>query len=100
VAFTPHERNLLDSIGNVAREEWVTRFWCAKEAVGKAIGRGLLHGPQSVLVQAVEAADEVVKVTIGDRFAGEFSELAGVFLTVYTMRHRDYIIASTLCERA
>jgi phosphopantetheinyl transferase len=100
VAFTPQERSLLDSIGDAARHEWVTRFWCAKEAVGKAIGRGLLHGPRSVLVRAVEAADGVVKVTIGDRFAGEFPELAGMFLTVYTIRHRDFIIASTLCERA
>jgi acyl transferase domain-containing protein/phosphopantetheinyl transferase len=100
VAFTPQERGLLDSMGNAARQEWLTRFWCAKEAVGKAIGRGLLHGPQSVLVEAVEAADEVIKVTIGDRFAGEFPGLAGMFLTVYTIRHRDFIIASTLCERA
>jgi acyl transferase domain-containing protein/phosphopantetheinyl transferase len=100
VAFTAYERSLLDGIGDGDRQEWVTRFWCAKEAVGKAIGRGLLHGPQSVLVQAAEGADGVVKVTIGDRFAGEFPALAGVLLTVYTMRHRDYIIASTLCERA
>ena len=37
---------------DAARQEWLTRFWCAKEAVGKAVGRGLIHGPQSVIVRA------------------------------------------------
>jgi phosphopantetheine--protein transferase-like protein len=100
VAFTPHERRLLDSLGNTARQEWLTKFWCAKEAVGKALGRGLMHGPHSVIVQAVEAAGEIVQVTLGDRLAEEFPQLAGRLLAVYTMRHRDFMIASTLCERA
>ena len=99
VAFTSQERGLLDSIGNPARQEWLTRFWCAKEAVGKALGRGL-PGPQSVIVKALDAASGVVKVVLGDRLAGEFPELAGVLLAVYTTRHRDFAIASTLCESA
>jgi acyl transferase domain-containing protein/phosphopantetheinyl transferase len=100
VAFTSQERSLLDSIGNPARQEWLTRFWCAKEAVGKALGRGLTHGPQSVIVKGLDAASGVLKVALGDRFAGEFPELVGVPMAVYTTRHRDFVIASTLCERA
>jgi phosphopantetheine--protein transferase-like protein len=99
VAFTPQERSLLNSLGNPARQEWLTRFWCAKEAVGKALGRGLIHGPQSVIVKAFDEASGVVHVALGDRFAGEFPELAGVFMVVYSACHRDFIIASTLCER-
>ena len=100
VAFTPQERSLLDSIGNPARQEWLTRFWCAKEAVGKALGRGLAHGPQSVVVEALADASGEIKVALGERFAGEFPELAGVSMAVYTARHRDFVIASTLCGKA
>jgi acyl transferase domain-containing protein/phosphopantetheinyl transferase len=100
VALTPQERSLLDSIGKLARLEWLTRFWGAKQAIGNALGHGLTQGPQSVIVQAVDADAGVLRVALGDRFAGEFPELAGMSITVYTTRHRDFVIASTLCERA
>ena len=98
--FSPQERSLLDSRGKPARHEWQTRCWCAKQAVGKGLGRGLPHGPQSVIVTALEEASGIVKVALGDRFAGEFPELAGVSRAVYTTCHGDLVIASTLCERA
>ena len=100
VALTPQERSLLDSIGIPARQEWLTRVWCAKQATGKALGRGLIHGPQSVIVKAFDEASGVVNVALGDGFAGEFPELAGVSIAVYTTVQRDFIIASTLCEGA
>jgi phosphopantetheinyl transferase len=100
VAFTPQERSLLDGIGNPDRHEWLTRLWCAKEAVGKALCGGLLHGPHSVTVKALDPASGLVKVALGDRFTGEFPELAGGSMAVYTTRYRHFIIASTLCERA
>jgi 4'-phosphopantetheinyl transferase EntD len=99
VALTSQERRLLDSLGNPARQEWLTRFWCAKEAVGKALGRGLIHGPQSVIIKGLDAASGVVNMVLGDRFAGEFPELAGLPIAVYTTRHRDFVIASTVCGR-
>jgi acyl transferase domain-containing protein/phosphopantetheinyl transferase (holo-ACP synthase) len=99
VALTSQERLLLDGIGNPIRQEWLARFWCAKEAVGKALGRGLIHGPQSVIIKGFDAASGIVKMVLGDRFAGEFPELAGLPIAVYTTRHRDFVIASTVCER-
>jgi phosphopantetheinyl transferase len=98
-AFTLHECSLLDGVENPDRHEWLTRFWCAKEAVGKALGRGLTHGPHSVIVKALDRAHGIVHVALGDRLAGEFPALAGVRMAVYTTRHRDFVIASTLCER-
>jgi acyl transferase domain-containing protein/phosphopantetheinyl transferase len=98
-AFTLHERGLLDRVENPDRHEWLTRFWCAKEAVGKALGLGLTHGPHSVIVKALDQAQGIVYVVLGDRLAGEFPALAGVPIAVYTTRHRDFVIASTLCER-
>jgi phosphopantetheinyl transferase len=100
VAFTPQERSLLDRTGASSRLEWLTRFWCAKEAIGKALGCGLRHGPQSVIVTAFHSDGGVVEVVLGDELAGEFPALAGIALAVYTIRHREFVIASTLCEGA
>jgi phosphopantetheinyl transferase/malonyl CoA-acyl carrier protein transacylase len=97
-AFTPQERSLVERIEASARLEWLTRFWCAKEAIGKALGCGLRHGPQSVIVTAFETDGEVVKAVLGDKLASEFSALADISMAVYTIRHGDFIIASTLCE--
>ncbi len=35
------------------RDEWLTRFWCAKEAAGKARGSGLAGNPRGLAVLAV-----------------------------------------------
>jgi acyl transferase domain-containing protein/phosphopantetheinyl transferase len=99
IAFTGPEQDLLNSIEEPTRLEWLTRVWGAKEAVGKALGRGLLD-PQSIMVNALGQASGVVNVVLGDRFASEFPELAGASLVTYTARHRDFVVASTLCERA
>jgi phosphopantetheinyl transferase len=99
IALTPQERSLLDSLERPAQQEWLTRFWCAKEAVAKALGLGRLQAPQGVVVKAWDEASGVVNVALGERFAAEFPELAGVFIAVYTTSHQDFIIASTLCER-
>jgi phosphopantetheinyl transferase len=99
-AVTPQERSLLERIEASARLEWLTRFWCAKEAIGKALGCGLRHGPQSVIVKAFEADGEVVQAALGDKLASEFPAWADISIAVYTIRHRDFIIASTLCEGA
>lgn len=36
------------------RAEWLTRLWCAKEAVSKALGTGLLGQPRSFAIDAVD----------------------------------------------
>jgi len=51
-AFGPDELALLPP-GD--RDEWLTRFWCAKEAVGKARGTGLAGNPKGLRIEAVEA---------------------------------------------
>jgi phosphopantetheinyl transferase len=74
VAFTPAELAL--GAGR-PRDEWQTRLWAAKEAVGKARGTGL-GDPRRVVVSAVD----------GDRLTIDEA-------VVETRRDGDYIIAWT-----
>ena len=47
LAFTPTERAMLPA---EERDEWVARFWAAKEAAAKARGTGLEGNPKSVTI--------------------------------------------------
>ncbi len=55
LACTPAEQILLDGF-DASRLEWLTRFWAAKEAVGKAIGTGLAGRPQRFEVNQVDGS--------------------------------------------
>ncbi|WP_436776676.1 beta-ketoacyl synthase N-terminal-like domain-containing protein [Yinghuangia sp. YIM S09857] len=76
VALAPTERDLLDRIAADdpgARNTWLVRFWCAKEAAGKASGTGLAGRP---------ADARVVRVTEDRLF------VAGPDDTLHTVRTR------------
>ena len=96
IAFEESERRLLDQLAS--RDEWIARFWCAKEAVGKALGRGLLGGPRGLIVRAADAASGLIEVELGSHLTEEFPALAGVPLNVSTRREDDLVVATTLCE--
>ena len=40
LVLSARERELLATLDEAGRAEWATRMWCAKEAMGKALGRG------------------------------------------------------------
>jgi len=44
------------------RSEWVFRLWCAKEAVGKALGSGVSLDPRRFAVSGVDAARGLVAI--------------------------------------
>jgi len=98
-ALCDAERALLDSLGSERRREWLLRFWCAKEAVAKALGVGLKNGPRSVEVTAADAPTGVVWVALSDELAAAFADLASARLRVYTRCEEGYALAGTLCEK-
>jgi len=97
VAFTPQENELLAGLPGASRDEWRLRFWCAKEAVAKALGTGFTRGPQEVRVAAVEVDTERLWVELGPD--AEQHDLAGARVLVYSHREGEMVVATTLCER-
>ena len=51
-AFTPGELALIDGLGG-GRRAWLTRCWCAKEAVAKAEGTGLAGRPRDFVITGI-----------------------------------------------
>jgi phosphopantetheinyl transferase (holo-ACP synthase) len=88
-ALTAAERKLLAPLAASEVEEWLLRCWCAKEAAGKATGRGLSSGPQRPVIAAIEAAGERVLVDAG-----------GTRMTVHTRREGSLVLATRIGEQA
>lgn len=76
MAFSDAELRLLP---DADRDEWLTRLWSAKEAVGKAKGSGLAGNPKGLKLTTVEQDQLLVD--------GRW---------VATRKHGDYIIAWTV----
>ena len=96
MCFVAEELEFLRSLPVPQKEEWAMRFWCAKEAVAKCLGRGLMDGPLGVTVQTWNSDTGTVSVTLRGLLADEFPEFVESGIAVYTAREGEYIIASTL----
>jgi phosphopantetheine--protein transferase-like protein len=93
LAFTDQERRLLDQIGRDDRSAWVARFWCAKETVGKATGRGMVAGPSSTEVVAVDAQNGWITVRLNTNLAELRPDLTDEPFRVGTAIRDNYAIA-------
>jgi len=60
--FVPAETALLDECPDRERPGWLLRLWCAKEAVGKAMGVGLAGNPLNHIVQQVDLTQGTVEI--------------------------------------
>jgi len=73
--FTPEELNL--AAGAVHASEAVVRFWCAKEAVSKALGTGIRYSPKEMVVSGYEADAGRLTVRLEGAWAEAFRSLKG-----------------------
>jgi phosphopantetheine--protein transferase-like protein len=94
LAFTPQECEIVAAMPDQQRREWFLRLWCAKEALGKALGRGLSHGLKSLEVMRVELESGRVQLSVRNGLSEEFPHLCDRSLTVYTNRHEQYVFST------
>lgn len=76
LVFSAAERALL---ADHEISEWATRFWVAKEAYGKYLGKGLQGNPKAYVIEEIRGED----LRISDIF-------------IRTIKHKNYIIGWTL----
>lgn len=98
LAFTPQERELLATVHGGENDNWPLRLWCAKEAVAKALGQGMVGGPQALVVQALDAPGGMVRVGLAGELAHRLREAEGATFTAFTAREADLIVATSVCQ--
>lgn len=77
IAFTEAELELLRGLSPTGGELdplWMTRFWTAKEAAGKAVGTGLAGRPQDFEIRAIDGPALLV-ATPADRRQGDLQRV-------------------------
>jgi 4'-phosphopantetheinyl transferase EntD len=82
----PGEAVLLEGLPAGEHAAWVTRLWCAKEALGKALGTGVRDGPRHYAAHA-----------LGEDGSLEMRH-AGCAIQVSTQRDGDWIIATAFVQ--
>jgi phosphopantetheinyl transferase/acyl carrier protein len=99
IAFSPDERSLLAALPPNLRQEWALRMWCAKEAVGKALGRGLSAGLLAFHITRAETATGTVEVELRDGALHHFPQLRGKSLIAYTARESDFVFSAIILQQ-
>jgi phosphopantetheine--protein transferase-like protein len=95
-ALTSQERHLLATNAPSNKEEWLLRFWCAKEAVAKALGEGMQGSPLNLVVQTLEAETGRVEVGLTGELSRKRPELAGTIFHAYTESESSLVFATSL----
>ncbi|WP_158633515.1 type I polyketide synthase [Tautonia sociabilis] len=93
LAFSPAERSLLDRFPREDRAGWIARLWCAKEALGKATGLGMIAGPSSVAVVDVDPDSGRLAALLGPDLESRCPGLAGGPIAVGSAIRGEYVYA-------
>jgi phosphopantetheinyl transferase len=96
LAFTSEERALLSAVPDAARDSWPLQLWCAKEAVAKALGQGLVGGPQALVIEELDSDTRTVHVGLAGEMAHRFPAISEGPIVAYTAREHDLIVATAL----
>jgi phosphopantetheinyl transferase len=99
LVLTTDEQRLLDMAPQPARAEWLLRLWCVKEAVSKALGRGLIEGPLSVQILSLDTQTGVVIAAPQGKHVEAVPEASGEKLLAYTAREGAYVAATAIYEK-
>jgi phosphopantetheinyl transferase len=99
VVFSRDERELLAGLPQDRRQEWAIRMWCAKEAVSKALGRGIAAGLDSFRVTGAEANTGILQMRIEGMPTSEFPQLRDKPMIAYTAREKDLVFSSIVYRK-
>jgi phosphopantetheine--protein transferase-like protein len=94
-ALTTQEQTLLSVPPPENREEWLLRLWSAKEALAKAVGRGMAGSPFNLIVQDIDTETGRVTISLAGELAHLFSKDANRLFTIFTGKDDHLIFASS-----
>jgi phosphopantetheinyl transferase len=97
LVLSPAEQGLISTTDeSKSTDEWALRIWCAKEAVGKALGWGLPAGPRDLTACELDLEKGWVNLEVSGKLAKLFPQLTGKPLQAHTLREGDLIVASAI----
>ncbi len=89
--FTPEELEVAMCGANSAQT--LIRFWCAKEAVSKALGTGIRYSPKEMTISSYEPSAGRIIVRLGGEWLTAFKNFSGRDIIVTARVMRDHALA-------
>lgn len=89
--FTPEEQELAAEQINASQA--LIRFWCAKEAVSKALGTGIRYSPREMLITGYHAESGRLTVRLEGAWVDAFKNFSGRDIEVSVATMRDHALA-------
>ena len=90
--FTPEELELAAQAANASQA--IIKFWCAKEAVSKALGTGIRYSPREIVVTDFLADTGALKIRLEGAWIDAFKNFRGRDIDVTVRTVRDHALAS------
>ena len=90
--FTPDELELAVRAANAPSA--VIRFWCAKEAVSKALGTGIRYSPRELVVDAFRPETGEMELKLTGQWLEPFKQFQGRAIPVASSIVKGHVLAS------
>ncbi|MBQ0032925.1 MAG: 4'-phosphopantetheinyl transferase superfamily protein, partial [bacterium] len=90
--FTPEEQELAAQAANASQA--TIKFWCAKEAVSKALGTGIRYSPKEMVVTSFQADTGALTIRLEGAWVEAFKPFKGRDINVTVRTVRDHALAS------
>ncbi len=90
--FTDEERNLTLRAANAPSA--AIRFWCAKEAVSKALGTGIRYSPRELIVDTFQAETGEMTVKLTGQWLESFKQFTGRSIHVSSTVVKGHVLAT------
>ncbi len=74
----------------------ILRFWCAKEALSKALGTGIRYSPRDLLIRAIDPVTGQIEIELLGQWLEPFKQLKGRRNLVSTSLYEGHVFASCL----
>ncbi len=92
--FTLEEQELATKSGDGPTA--VLRFWCAKEAISKALGTGIRFAPTDLRIRASDPATGMLQMELLGAWAENFPQFRGQRIPIKTSTRFNHAIAACL----
>lgn len=70
------------------------RFWCAKEALSKALGTGIRYSPKDLVVESFQAETGEMSLSLRNQWLENFKMFTGRSIRVSSTVVKGHVLAS------
>lgn len=92
--FTPEELELAAHSNDSPTA--ILRFWCAKEAISKALGIGIRYSPQDLRVVSADMTTGIVAIELMGQWLESFKQMKGLHNPIHTTLYEGHAMATSI----